>query len=42
MALESANWRESSDAFYEHVGWSDVAKASPRTFGGVEWPPPER
>ena len=42
MALESANWRESSHAFYEHVGWSDVAKAFSRTFGGVEWPPPKR
>jgi GNAT superfamily N-acetyltransferase len=42
MALESANWRESSHAFYEHVGWSDVAKAFSRVFGDVEWPPRPR
>jgi GNAT superfamily N-acetyltransferase len=42
MALESANWRESSHAFYEHVGWGDVAKAFSRTFGDVEWPPRPR
>ena len=34
MALESANWRESSHAFYEHVGWSDVAKAFSRNVRG--------
>lgn len=42
MALESANWRESSHAFYEHVGWGDTGKAFSRTFGGVQWPPAPR
>jgi GNAT superfamily N-acetyltransferase len=42
MALESANWRESSHAFYEHVGWKDVGKAFSRVLGDVEWPPPPR
>ena len=42
MALESANWRESSHAFYEHVGWKDVAKAFSRLLSDVEWPPAPR
>ena len=42
MALESANWRESSHGFYEHVGWGDTGKAFSRTLGDVEWPPAPR
>ena len=42
IALESANWRESSHAFYEHVGWKDVAKAFSRVLGDVQWPPARR
>jgi GNAT superfamily N-acetyltransferase len=42
IALESANWRESSQAFYEHVGWKDVAKAFSRVLGDVQWPPAQR
>ena len=42
IALESANWRESSHAFYEHVGWNDVAKAFSRVLGDVQWPPAPR
>jgi GNAT superfamily N-acetyltransferase len=42
MALESANWRESSHAFYEHVGWGDTGKAFSRAFGDVQWPPAPR
>lgn len=42
IALESANWRESSHAFYEHVGWNDVAKAFSRVLADVPWPPAPR
>lgn len=42
IALESANWRESSHAFYEHVGWNDVAKAFSRVLADVQWPPAPR
>ena len=42
IALESANWRESSHAFYEHVGWQDVAKAFSRVLADVQWPPAPR
>ena len=42
IALESANWRESSHAFYEHVGWKDVAKAFSLVLGDVQWPPAKR
>ena len=41
MTLESANWRDSSHAFYEHVGWSDWQSVL-ATFGDIEWPPPKR
>ena len=40
MSLESANWRESSHAFYEHVGWADTGKAFTRPLQeGLVWPP---
>lgn len=42
MALESANWRESSHAFYGHLGWGDTGKAFSRAFGDAEWPPARR
>ena len=43
MTLESANWRESSHAFYEHVGWADTGKAFTRPLQeGIVWPPAPR
>jgi GNAT superfamily N-acetyltransferase len=43
MTLESANWRESSHAFYEHVGWADTGKAFTRPLQeGLVWPPAPR
>lgn len=43
MSLESASWRESSHAFYEHVGWADTGKAFTRPLvEGLVWPPEPR
>ena len=43
MSLESANWRDSSHAFYEHVGWADTGKAFTRPLQeGLVWPPAPR
>jgi GNAT superfamily N-acetyltransferase len=43
MGLESANWRERSHAFYEHVGWADTGKAFTRPLQeGLVWPPAPR
>jgi len=43
LALESANWRDSSHAFYEHVGWPNTGKAFSRVLDeGIVWPPAPR
>lgn len=43
ITLESANWREASHAFYEHLGWAASGKAFNRQFReDVVWPPPPR
>jgi GNAT superfamily N-acetyltransferase len=43
MTLESANWREASHVFYEHVGWTASGKAFTRLLDeGVVWPPVPR
>lgn len=42
MTLESANWRGSSHAFYEHVGWKDTGKSFTRALSDMQWPPAQR
>jgi GNAT superfamily N-acetyltransferase len=42
MSLESANWRDSSHAFYEHVGWADTGKSFTRSLSDLQWPPAPR
>jgi GNAT superfamily N-acetyltransferase len=42
MTLESANWRDSSHAFYEHVGWTDTGKSFTRAISDLQWPPAPR
>jgi GNAT superfamily N-acetyltransferase len=42
MTLESANWRDSSHAFYEHVGWKDTGKSFTRALSDMQWPPAQR
>ena len=42
MTLESANWRASSHAFYEHVGWNDTGKSFTRALSDMQWPPARR
>jgi GNAT superfamily N-acetyltransferase len=42
MTLESANWRDSSHAFYEHVGWTDSGKSFTRALSDLQWPPAPR
>jgi GNAT superfamily N-acetyltransferase len=42
MTLESANWRDSSHAFYQHVGWNDTGKSFTRAISDFQWPPAPR
>jgi GNAT superfamily N-acetyltransferase len=39
LALESANWRADTHAFYRAQGLKDVSKAFLRVLSNVEWPP---
>ena len=42
MTLESANWRDTSHAFYEHVGWKNTGKSFTRALADLKLTPAPR
>lgn len=42
LTLESANWRERAQTFYERQGLKDSGKAFAKVLADIEWPPAPR